>query len=103
MSVSIEITNGKFSKNSISIHRGKHLLFKSADGKDYTVDCGKDDADISDDFPFSVPGDNKDHKLKIKDKAVKKNYTCTVKQDTPAPADPDDLGSTPPTMIIKVE
>jgi hypothetical protein len=102
MSKSIEINNGKFNKDSITTHPGKHLRFKSTDGEDYIVDC-EDKEDISADFPLSVPGDNKDHRVKIKDKAVKKNYTCTVQREAQTQRGPGDLGTTPPAMIIRVE
>lgn len=71
MSVNVDICDNKFSKSKISINSGKHIRFTSTDGNTYTVDCGVQDPDISDDFPFTVPGDDKVHKLKIKDKTKK--------------------------------
>lgn len=102
MSVDVEINNNKFSKSKISINKGKHIRFKSTDGNTYTVDCGDQDPDISDDFPFTIPGDDKAHKLKIKDKAKKQDYTCSI---IPNPGSSKKVTylAERPSMIIKVE
>jgi len=100
MSKYVEISECNFNKSKIDIGRGKHIRFKSTDGKTYTVDCGTSDPDISDDFPFTVPGDNKNHKLKIKDKAVKKSYDCHI---TAGCSDDPRKNVERPKMIIKVE
>lgn len=109
MSVNIDISDNKFSKSKITIKRGKHIRFKSTDGNTYTVDCGEQDADISDQFPFTVPGDDKVHKLKIKDKAKKQDYTCSIISKT-GPEEKSNYASNPiklmsatrPSMIIEV-
>jgi len=109
MSVKVEINDNKFNKSKISINRGKHIRYKSTDGITYTVDCGKQNPDISDQFPFTIPGDNKFHKLKIKGKAKKQAYTCSIISKT----EPDEkssgsarqvkiMSAVMPTMIIEV-
>jgi len=100
MSVNVDISDNKFSKSKISINRGKHIRFKSTDGNSYTVDCGEQDSDISDDFPFTVPGDNKVHKLKIKEKAKKQDYTCSITSGTGS--EKMLMSAIRPTMIIEV-
>ncbi len=102
MSVNVELNNGKFNKSKISLKRGQHIRFKSSDGNTYTVDCGNDDPEISDDFPFTIPGDNKIHKLKISDKAKKdKNFACTITDESKT--EKVMMSASSPTMIIEVE
>lgn len=100
MSVNVDISDNKFIKSKITIKRGKHIRFKSTDGNTYTVDCGEQDADISDQFPFTVPGDDKVHKLKIKEKAKKQDYTCSIISDTDS--EKILMSAIRPTMIIEV-
>lgn len=102
MAVHVDISDNKFSKSEISINKGKHISFKSTDGNTYTIDCGDQDPDISDDFPFTIPGDDKAHKLKIKDKAKKKPYTCYIIPN-PATSKKAAEQADRPSMIIKVE
>lgn len=99
MSKSVEINDCQFNKTEININRGQHIRFKSTDSTTYVVDCGTSDPDISDDFPFSVSGDDKDHKLKIKDKAPKKNYDCYITSGCSEDVRED---TEQPKMIIKV-
>lgn len=104
MSVNVDISDNKFSKNQVSIKKGKHIRFKSTDGNTYTVDCGDQDPDISSDFPFTVRGDNKVHKLKIKDKAKKQDYNCTITGQSDDKSEKKVVMSVVrPYMIIKVE
>ncbi len=79
MSVEVKLNNTSFDKSRISIQKGKDIKFKSEDGKTYVVDCGaSDDPDISDQFPFTVVGDGKYHRLKVKNNAKQKDFTCTI-------------------------
>ena len=100
MAKKVNINNNQFDKSRINIGQGQHIKFKSIDGKTYVVDCGKSDPDISDDFPFTVPGDNSEHKLKIKDKAKKQDYVCSITSNG-SKSTVRNVES--PTMIIKVE
>lgn len=102
MSASVEINDNKFNKSEISLKRGNHIRFKSTDSKTYVVDCGSDDADISDDFPFTIPGDNKNHKVKVKEKAKKKDYNCSIIPDLKT-SSKSAFNIERPVMIIRVE
>ncbi|HKL18024.1 MAG TPA: hypothetical protein VJ905_03615 [Halalkalibaculum sp.] len=102
MSASVEINDNKFNKSKISLKKGQHIRFKSTDGNTYVVDCGSDDTDISNDFPFTIPGDNKNHKVKVKDKAKEKNYNCSILSNVKKSSN-IAFNADRPVMIIKVE
>lgn len=78
MSVEVKLNNTSFDKSRISIQKGKDIKFKSEDGKTYVVDCGASDPDISDQFPFTVKGDGKYFRLRVKNDAKQKDFTCTI-------------------------
>ena len=110
MAADVKLHDNKFSKDKITKKRRKNIKFKSTDGCTYTVDCGEQNPNISKDFPFTIPGDNKSHKLKIKGKAIKQDYTCSIisqkcneeksKSETKTMK---VMSAVMPTMIIKVE
>jgi hypothetical protein len=103
MSVNVHITHNRFDKGRIAIGRGQHIKFKSTDGTTYVVDCGADDREISAMFPFTIPGDDKYHRLEVDKNAVKKDFTCSIISPEAASAQENDGEEEPPHMVIKVE
>lgn len=108
MATNINIIDGV---PSLSIKRGNKLNFRSADKSSYEVNFN--DPDITKEtLPFEVPDDGKDHKLKVKGGAKKKDYECYIyfksKHDEEKPEKENKPKTvkksvTPPKMIIKVE